>query len=103
MCDLLGDFRALVGEVAARDYPTRVYPGNNATQLRKLGATKILPMTFGYRVGVFMRRRHVAGTALQCEPREKAGFLLPGFLLDIKVQRRSLPPVSTRRKYFDVR
>ena len=75
----------------------------NTIQLRKLGTIKVLPMTFGYRVGVFIRRRHVARTALQCGPREKVGFLLPGFLMGIKGQRRSLPPVSNRRKYFDMR
>ena len=79
------------------------YTNSNTIQLRKLGMIKGLPMIFGYRVGVFIRRRHVAGTALQCEPREKAGFLHPGFLLGNKGHLRSLPPVSTRRKYFEMR
>ena len=40
---------------------------------------KFLPMKFGYRVGVFIRRRHAAGTALQCEPQEKRAFSIQDF------------------------
>ena len=42
--------------------------------LRKLGTIKILCITFGYQVRVFTHLRHVAGTVLQCKPREKSGL-----------------------------
>ena len=37
---------------------------DNTIQLRKLGMIKSLPMIFGYRVGVFIRRRHVTGKTI---------------------------------------
>ena len=59
-------------------------------------------MTFSYQVGVVKRQRHLAGTVLQCETVEKAGFLKIGFLLGNKGHLRSLPPVSDRRESFEM-
>ena len=75
---------------------------NNTIPLKKLGMIKILPVTRGYQMGVFVRQRYVAGTTLQCGQKH-VGFLRPGFLLGNKGHLRSLPSISNRRKCYEMR